>query len=296
MIITDCHVHSCFSSDSETPVEAMIQEAIKRNFPYFYLTDHMDYEFPIYEAGMDFLFDPNEYFTVLNTLKTKYSRQIEIRPSIELGLKPHLGDAYRKLLQNYPFEFVIGSTHLVDDLDPFNDTYWEGRSEKASLERYFETAIENIKSFPEMNTCGHLDYAIRYAPSVKKATLKMNERSAKGLKTSLSDADYKDCLVHYQYKDFADYLDETLKLLIHNGIALEVNTAGYAKGLGQPNPKSEVLQRYKELGGELLTIGSDGHVPEYYAYGFKKAEELLKKLGFKYYTVFKNRTGEMIKF
>ena len=296
MILTDCHVHSCFSSDSETPVEAMIQEAVKRKFPYFYLTDHMDYEFPVYENGMDFLFDPEAYFTILNQLKEKYHSQIEIRPSIELGLKPHLGDAYRKLLKDYPFEFVIGSTHLVDDLDPFNQEFWEGRSEKKSLETYFEAVIKNIKAFPEMNTCGHLDYAIRYAPSVKTATKKMNELSVKGIQTNLSDADYTDCLVHYQYKDYGDYLDEILKLLIHNGIALEVNTAGFAKGLGQPNPKPEVLKRYKELGGELLTIGSDGHTPEYYTYGFKEAEELLKNLGFQYYTVFKNRTGEMIKF
>ena len=293
MILTDCHVHSFFSSDSKTPVEAMIQEAVKRGFPYFYLTDHMDYEFPVYENGMDFLFDPKTYFTTLNQLQEKYHGQIEIRPSIELGLKPHLGDAYRKLLQDYPFEFVIGSTHLVDDLDPYNQGFWEGRSEKESLEAYFDMVIKNIKAFPEMNTCGHLDYAIRYAPSVKNATLKINELVAQGSKCTLSDID---CLIHYQYKDYADYLDEALKLLIHNGIALEVNTAGFAKGLGQPNPKSDVLKRYKEFGGELLTIGSDGHVPEYYAYGFKEAEELLKEIGFKYYTIFKNRTEEMIKF
>ncbi len=293
MIITDCHVHSCFSSDSETPVEAMVQEAVKRRFPYFYLTDHMDYEFPVYEEGMDFLFNPEEYFAVLNKLQEQYAGKIEIRPSIELGLKPNLGDAYRQLLKDYPFEFIIGSTHLVDNLDPYNTEFWEGRSEKQSLEAYFETVIKNIKAFPEMNTCGHLDYAIRYAPSVKEATQKLTELVAQSKKRTLSDFD---CLVRYSYKDYADYLDEALKLLIHNGIALEVNTAGFAKGLGQPNPKSEVLKRYKELGGELLTIGSDGHVPEYYAYGFEQAEELLKGIGFKYYTIFKQRKCEMIKF
>lgn len=279
MIITDCHVHSCFSSDSETPVEAMIEQAMKRNFAYFYLTDHMDYEFPVYEEGLDFLFDPEEYFAVLNLLKEKYSgagnRQdqtihsgkIEIRPSIELGLKPHLGGAYRKLLKDYPFDFVIGSTHLVDDLDPYNQIFWERRSEKQALESYFETIIKNIQAFPEFDSCGHLDYAIRYAPSV-----------------------------NYRYMDYADYLDEALKLLIHHGIALEINTAGYAKGLGQPNPQPQVLKRYKELGGELLTIGSDGHTPGAYAYGFEQAEALLKGIGFRYYTVFKQRKPEMIKF
>ena len=81
MIITDCHVHSCFSSDSETPVEAMIEQAIAKNFSYFYLTDHMDYEFPIYEEGMDFLFNVNEYFAKLEMLKSKYK-------SSKLGFAP----------------------------------------------------------------------------------------------------------------------------------------------------------------------------------------------------------------
>lgn len=288
MILTDCHVHSRFSSDSEAPIEAIIQEAIKRNFSYFYLTDHMDYEFPVYEEGMDFLFDPDEYFSVLGKLKETYSDQIEIRPSIELGLKPHLGKDYKKLLKDYPFDFVIGSTHLVNDLDPYNKEFWEGRSERDALTAYFQAVIENIRAFPEFDSCGHLDYAIRYAPSVKDALA----QDASG-NSHLSGIN---CLIHYHYKDYADYLDEALKLLIHNGIALEVNTAGYAKGLGQPNPQPEVLKRYKELGGELLTIGSDGHVPEAYAFGFEQAEELLTKIGFKYYTVFKKRKPEMIKF
>ncbi len=284
MIITDCHVHSCFSSDSETPVENMLEQAIKRNFSYFYLTDHMDYEFPISEEGMDFLFDVDAYFDKLEMLKRKYEREslgvrgskIEIRPSIELGLKPHLGEDYRKLLKEYPFDFVIGSTHLVNDLDPYNTEFWEGRSEKASLIAYFETVIENIRSFPEFDSLGHLDYAIRYAPSVKQ-----------GIANSL---------IHYQYKDYADYIDEALKLLIHYGIALEVNTAGYAKRLGQPNPKIDVLRRYKEFGGELITIGSDGHVPNAFAFGFGEVEELLKKVGFRYYAIFKQRKAEMISF
>lgn len=275
MILTDCHVHSRFSSDSKTPVEAMIEQAIKRGFSYFYLTDHMDYEFPVHEEGMDFLFDPDEYFSVLENLKKRYGRAanpggtIEIRPSVELGLKPYLGDAYRKLLKDYPFDFVIGSTHLVDDLDPYNQSFWENRSEKEALAAYLEAVVENIRSFPEFDSCGHLDYAIRYAPSG---------------------------FIHYRYEDYSDYLDEALRLLIQNGIALEVNTAGYAKGLGQPNPQPEVLKRYRELGGELLTIGSDGHIPKAYAFGFKQAEELLKGIGFRYYTVFKQRKPEMLSF
>lgn len=273
MILTDCHVHSCFSSDSETSVEAMIEQAISRSFPYFYLTDHMDYEFPIWEEGMDFLFNPEAYFKALAKYQNQYADSIRIRPSIELGLKPCVAEKYRTLLSQYPFDFVIGSTHLVNNEDPFNPSFWESRSESEALSSYFEAVIENIRVFPEFDSCGHLDYIIRYAPSVLSGANKAG----------------------YHYRDYSDYLDTALRLLIQHGIALEVNTAGYVKGLNQPNPQTDVLKRYRELGGELLTIGSDAHKPEFYSCEFSRAEELLKSLGFRYYAIYKQRKAEMLK-
>ncbi len=274
MILTDCHVHSRFSSDSETPVEAMIEQAIARNFSYFYLTDHMDYEFPANEEGLDFLFDPKAYFSYLAQCQNKYASSIRIRPSVELGLKPHLSEDYRKLLAEYPFDFVLGSTHLVNGQDPYNPDFWNGRSEKEALSSYFEAVFENIRVFPGIDSCGHLDYVVRYAPSARQ--------TASGN-------------TPYHYSDYAGLFDEILKYLIYQGIALEVNTAGYAKGLGQPNPQTEVLKRYHELGGELITIGSDAHKPEFYAWEFAHTEALLKALGFRYYTVYKQRKPQMEK-
>lgn len=267
MIITDCHVHSRFSSDSDAAVEDMLEQAISRGFPYFYLTDHMDYEFPVHEEGIDFLFDPQAYFSDLALYQHQYAGRIRIRPSIELGLKPHLKTAYRQLLAAYPFDFVIGSTHLVNNMDPYSQSFWENRSEKEALSAYFETVIENIRSFPEFDSCGHLDYIIRYAPSGNR---------------------------NFTWKAYGDYLDEAMNLLIHHGIALEVNTAGYAKGLNQPNPQEDILKRYLELGGELLTIGSDAHKPEFYAWEFHHTEALLKSLGFHYYAVYKQRKASML--
>ena len=95
-------------------------------------------------------------------------------------------------------------------------------------------------------------------------------------------------------RDSADTLDEILKTLIHNGIGLECNTAGFKYGLGQPHPSMEILKRYKDLGGELLTLGSDAHAPCHIAYDFQKASDLLKTCGFKYYTIFKERKPEFI--
>ena len=93
----------------------------------------------------------------------------------------------------------------------------------------------------------------------------------------------------YCYTAFREILDEILKTLVDKQIALECNTAGFKYGLGHPNPTEEILRRYRELGGELLTLGSDAHQPKHLAYDFARAGELLKTCGFQYYTVYKKR-------
>ena len=77
--------------------------------------------------------------------------------------------------------------------------------------------------------------------------------------------------------------------MIENGKGIELNTAGYKYGLGFCHPHPEIIKRYRQLGGEIITIGSDGHRPEHIAYDFNKVEKVLKDSGFQWYTKFKNR-------
>jgi histidinol-phosphatase (PHP family) len=93
----------------------------------------------------------------------------------------------------------------------------------------------------------------------------------------------------YTYGKYADVIDEILRSLIEKGKGIELNTAGFKYGLGHPNPTEDILRRYRELGGEIITIGADGHKPEHVAYDFKKVPEILRAAGFSYYTVFKQR-------
>ncbi|HKL79573.1 MAG TPA: hypothetical protein VJ888_03970, partial [Mobilitalea sp.] len=90
----------------------------------------------------------------------------------------------------------------------------------------------------------------------------------------------------YSYLQYADILDEVLKTILSFGKGIEVNTAGFKYGLGHPHPKVELLKRYRELGGELITIGSDAHTPEHLCYDFDRISDLLLNLGFRYYATF----------
>lgn len=260
------HVHSFFSSDSDAKVEDLIKEALKRNFSYFYLTDHMDYGFPITD-GLDFILDIENYDILFESLNTKFGKKIKIRKGIEIGIKPDITDKLEELLKNHSFDFVIGSTHLVNHIDPYQKIYWEGQTEKESIQKYFEMVLKNFKQFNNFDTCAHLDYVVRYSPSKGK---------------------------QYSYQTHSDIIDEILRCLIQNGKALEINTGGLKYGLPQPNPHSDILKRYRELGGELITIGSDAHNPIHYAYEFPKIETLLKTLGYRYYSVYHQRIPEQL--
>ena len=68
-----------------------------------------------------------------------------------------------------------------------------------------------------------------------------------------------------------------------------MNTAGVKYGLGYYHPKIEILKLYKELGGEIITIGSDAHNPEFIGYEYKEVEKLLRELEFKYIYLYKER-------
>jgi len=263
MIQTDCHTHSSFSSDSSTPVEVMIEKAISLGFDTFYLTDHMDFDFPLNKEGLTFVFSPSDYFEKLSTLKMAYQNKIKIRTGIELGLRTteSVNNQINQLLDAYSFDLVIGSTHLVENLDPYHFSYWKNRSEEEGLTKFFETTLKNIMAYPKINVLGHLDYAIRYAPS-KGAT--------------------------FSYKAYKSIIDEILAFIIAHGIALEVNTAGFKHGLEKPNPGPDVIKRYLELGGTMISIGSDGHVPEYYGYKFHETRKLLLDLGVSAYTTFED--------
>ena len=89
--------------------------------------------------------------------------------------------------------------------------------------------------------------------------------------------------------DYYDYIDTALRMLIEKGKGIEINTASLKYGLKYPNPCPDILKRYRELGGEIITIGADAHTPDKIGYAFDKAADVLRECGFSYYAVFKNR-------
>ena len=266
-VLWDCHMHSSFSADSPTPMEDMIKQAIQTRLTGICFTEHLDPDYPKTPDNLEFSLDIPSYHSQLMKLKDAYKEQIEIHFGIELGLQLHLGEYFHDLLEKYPFDFVIGSSHLVHGADPYYPEFFQGRSEQRAYMEYFESILENLSAFDEMDTYGHLDYIVRYGPNQNK---------------------------FYSYGRYQDILDEILRKLIKKNVGLEVNTGGYHYRLGEPNPCTAIIRRYKALGGEIITIGADAHTPDKVGYAFDRAAQVLKECGFRYYTVFKERKPEFL--
>ena len=258
----DMHMHSEFSGDSETPMEDMIRAAISQHLDGICFTDHHDLDYPKLPGEPDFFIDFDNYFPAAESLAGKYSRQLEILHGIELGLQPQVASENSAIVKEHDWDFVIGSVHVVDHMDPYYGEYFKGRSEADSIRRYFEVTFDNVRNYTDFDVLGHIDYMVRYMPS--------------------GAADYNP-------SEYMEVLDEIFKIIIPRGQGIEINTSGYKAGLGYPNPHPDIIKRYRERGGEIITTGADAHVPEYVGFHFEDAKNILLANGFTHYCVFKGR-------
>lgn len=258
----DYHVHSLFSTDGKAAPEAMCEAAIARGLTDVCFTDHLDLGFD--EPGL-FRFDPDVYFQTLEQVKAAYAGRLKVHIGVELGLLPDDPDLAREahaLVRDYPWEFVIGSTHQLPIrsgaqtvyLDPVSRAetarVWkEFKTVKALMSAYYQTVLRNLEQFDFLSTVGHIDYLSRYLPRMIRSA--------------------PEAQLPYRYEDHAEEIDRILRTAIRKGFAIEVNTGGLYKEPKKTNPEDRIIRRYLALGGRKLTYGSDAHRPENLGYGFE---------------------------
>ncbi len=269
-ISADYHLHTDFSSDSDTPMEEMILTGIRSGLTTLCFTEHLDYDYPVKADApeLNFLVDMDAYLLKTRELAEKYRGKCTVLFGLELGLQTHLTEKMTVITKAYPFDFVIGSQHTIDGRDPYYPDFFDSYGEKKAYQRYFEYCVENLKAFPQIDSFGHLDYIVRYGPNQNK---------------------------YYSYREYSDYIDTILKFLIENGIALEINTGSFKYGMNVTNPDLDIIKVYREMGGELITVGSDAHVPKFIGNQFDRVASLMETAGFKYYTVYRERKPEFVK-
>ena len=261
----DVHMHCGFSNDSETRPEDMVESAIAKGLSVICFTDHYDKD--NLDWGDEAIFDVESYFQKMIELQEEYRDQIDIRIGAEIGMQPYLAEYYQEFMAQHPFDFVIGSVHSVLEHDVALDFFLK-HSDPEGYKIYFEEMLQDVQKIKSYDVLGHLDYIVRYS-----------NQGSKG----------------FDLNDYMDIIEEILKQVIAHGKGIEMNMSGLKYGLGAPHPQPEIIKRYRELGGEIITVGADGHIPEHIAYDYHLADDILKSCGFKYYTEFKGRKPLFVK-
>ena len=269
-ITADYHLHSSFSGDSDTPMEEMVLEGIRKGLTQMCFTEHQDFDFPVSKETPEGLFDlnPDSYLCEFLKCREKYADRITLCFGVELGLQPHLALKNAAFAGAHDYDFIIASSHLCNGRDPYYPAFYEGRTQEKAYLEYFTSIPDNLKAFDDFDVYGHLDYVVRYGPQKDNG---------------------------YTYEQYRDILDEILTRLIQAGKGIELNTGGLLQGLREANPCTAILRRYRELGGEIITIGSDAHKPARIASCFDRAAGLLTDCGFRYYCTFERRSASFHK-
>ncbi len=249
-------MHSNFSADCEAPMEEMINAAIHKRIKEISFTEHIDYDYP--DLTITFDVDLNRYTKQVHDMQSKYSSMINIRKGIEIGIQPHLPERYHTLLTEEEFDFIICSMHTTDRKDLHSGRLFEGQSLNDAYEKYYTELYECVKNFDQFSILGHLDLVTRYK--------------------------YEEGVYH-----FLDIIEEIFKIIIPRGQGIEINTSGYKYGMNRLLPSRDILQLYYDMGGEIITVGSDAHRPDRVGDRIGEAYQLLQEIGFNYVSTFENR-------
>lgn len=248
----DYHVHTYYSDDSQCPMEDMIQRALELQLDEIAFTEHVDYG-----VKTDLNCEYHAYFEEVNKLREKYADQIVIKSGIEFGVQIETVQQFQRDFEQYPFDFVILSNHQIDNKEFWNYAYQEGKSQQEYQENYYKAIYRVMKAFKSYSVLGHIDMIKRY--------------DKKG--------DFPD-------EKIMEYVEPILKLAIADGKGIELNTSSYKYGLSDLMPSRRILKRYRELGGSIISIGSDTHETEHLSDHIEECKMELKNLGFEKFCTF----------
>ena len=252
-MLTDYHVHTKYSDDSEYPMEEVVRDAIALGLSEICFTDHVDYgikrdwddprgveyrrggpgepeRMPVVNVNYP------EYAAEFGRLKEKYKDQITLKMGMEFGMQTHTIPQYEKLFSSYPFDFIILSVHQVEDKEFWTQDFQRGRT---------------------YSVLGHLDLISRY-----------------------------DKAGYFPFEKIRPIVTEILKTVIADGKGIEINTSSHRYGLRDLTPSRDILRLYRDLGGEVITIGSDSHKKEHLGAFVRETMDEMKALGFKAFYTF----------
>ncbi len=263
--LIDYHIHSKNSSDGSSSISEICRSAVKSGISEIAITDH--FEPSIGNENCPF-YDQKRYWADMIKAKHAFRGKLNIKLGVELG-QPHLfPEATKAVMEDFPYDYVIGSAHKLPEGMDVSELDYASADAEAVCGMYLKQ-IEALIRWNDFDCIGHLDLIKRYS-------MKSYNR-------------YITLACRYEL------LKEVLKLAIENGKGIEINTSGLRQEARETLPGLDVLKLYREIGGEILTIGSDAHNASDVGKGALEAVELARAAGFNYITTFNQRRPEWIR-
>ncbi len=262
-MLADYHVHSMFSDDSWYIPEKVVSDAWKNNLDEICFTDHVDYGIrPDWEDALSAKVmegqrvvnvDYAAYFPCIANLRERWADRITIKTGLEFGVQTHTIPQFNALWNKdeSEFDFTLLSIHQVGDLEFWTGEFQEGRSQEEYNRAYYQELYNVATSFEHYSVLAHVDLIKRYDPA--------------GI---------------LDFPANRDLVAATLEHTIANGKGIELNTSSIRYGLVDSQPAREIMELYRDLGGTILTLGSDSHSPEHLGAYIRHFQHYLASLGF----------------
>lgn len=252
----DFHMHSRVSFDSEAQPLDMVRAAEERGLRAICFTDHYDHH--EHKEEKHDLFTLADYAAAYDGL---HSERVKILRGVEVSLVDWNREELNRFLASRRFDFVIGSVHYAGGHDPYYPAFWEGKTVEEAFALYMEQTLKMVKTHENFDVLGHINYVCKSAHNPTRAPLR--------------------------HEDYREISDEILRILVQKGKGMEINTSGVDR-VGDFLPSRDFLERFRALGGEIVTLGSDAHDPSRVGQYAEEALAIVKDI-FGYVCTFENR-------
>ena len=262
--IVDLHTHSIFSFDGNDSCEKLCRSAIGKGVSVLAITDHCDID------GADIDADAlcSAQVKELSRLQEKYKNSLCLLKGLEIGQGIYRKELTQRILKDYSYDFILGSLHNLENMEDFYFLDYSKFDVYKLLEQYFEGLLELSEWEVSFDSLAHLTYPLRYIVAREKIDVDMSR--------------------------FSEIIDAVFENLVKNKKALEINTSGLFMELSDTLPNISLVKRFKEIGGEYVTIGSDSHYADRICQGVDKGIKVAYEAGFRNITIFKNRQPMLI--
>ena len=263
MNLFDSHVHSDNSHDGEHSITFLCENAEQKNLMGLCITDHYELDQNLAQADLCL----RNSFMETGKARQAFDYRLLVMNGIEMGQAIQNKEKAQEILRRYRFDLVLGSLHCIRGMDDFAYIDFSDLDVDVILTRYFEEILE-LCQWGQFDSLAHLTYPLRYITGQYHIPVDLSR--------------------------YDSIIDEILRTLAQKGLGLEINTAGLRREIGQTAPTLPYIKRFRQLGGEILTFGSDAHRAQDLGAGLDTAIEMAKEAGFSYFAFFKKREPRML--